>query len=67
MACEACKKRAEARVAQMKAQAEKLAKLKEQGKSLNDWPRPDLIKSDVEYKSVNSDYFEAKAKLYWWL
>lgn len=64
MACQACKKRAEERAAQLKAQAERLAKIKEQSKTNTSEARTDLLQEDVKYKSMNTEYFEAKAKLY---
>ena len=64
MACWACQKRAQERLAKMKEQAEHIKKM-QAAQSAMPPARKELIPPEVELTDANSDYFAAKMKLFW--
>ena len=61
MACWACQKRAQERLAKIKEQAELIKKMQA---TPQEPARKELIPPEVELTDANSDYFAAKMKLF---
>lgn len=62
MACGSCQKRAQERLAKMKQQAELIKKIQSKP---SEPARKEIIPPDMQIEDANTEYFEAKMKLFW--
>ena len=64
MACGSCQKRAQERLAKMKQQAELIKKMSQNATSSQP-ARKEILPPDMQIEDANTEYFEAKMKLFW--
>ena len=62
MACGSCQKRAQERLARMKQQAELIKKIQS---TPSEPARKEVLPPDMQIEDANTEYFEAKMKLFW--
>ena len=61
MACGSCQKRAQERLARMKQQAELIKKMQS---TPSEPARKEVLPPDMQIEDANTEYFEAKMKLF---
>lgn len=61
MACGSCQKRAQERLAKMKQQAELIKKMQS---TPSEPARKEVLPPDMQIEDANTEYFEAKMKLF---